>query len=115
MSHILIYHNGECSKSRGVTELLQEKGIEFDLRYYLVDPLTAEELQALVALLGVRAKDMVRTNEPFFIEQFADVDLDEEGFIELLVTYPELMQRPVVVKGDKAIIARPPEKVWEIL
>ncbi len=115
MAGLLVYHNGECSKSRGATEILQEKGIAFDTRYYLVDPLSAEELTALVKLLGVPAKELMRTTDAFFEEQFSDVEFDDEGWIELLVTYPELMQRPVVVNGDRAIIARPPEKVLEIL
>ncbi len=115
MSGILIYHNGECSKSKGATEILKEKGIAFDTRYYLLEPLSAEELTDLVQLLKVPAKELVRTTDPIFEDQFSDVEFDEEGWIELLVTYPELMQRPVVVNVDRAIIARPPEKVLEIL
>ena len=115
MSELIIYHNGQCSKSRGALELLQEKGIPHTVRWYLAEPLTEEEIGGLLKQLGMKASDLVRRNEPYFLEHLQEKDFSEDEWIEILTTHPELIERPIVVKGDKALIARPAERVMEVL
>jgi len=112
---ITIYHNGHCSKSQGALELLQKEGIPHTVRWYLADLLTTEELEALLDKLGMSASELVRRNEPYYMEQLADKDFSEAEWLEILTTHPELIERPIVVKGDKALIARPAERLHEIL
>ena len=82
---------------------------------YLKTPPTKEELRALLVLLGMKAEGLVRKGEDIFKAQFAGRSLSEEGWLEALVTHPILMERPIVVLGDRAVVARPPEKVLELL
>ena len=110
-----IYHNPRCSKSRDSYNLLVEKGLEFETVEYLKDPLTREELKALLAKLNIPAKDLVRKGEEIFKENFKGRELSEEEWIEAMVEYPKLIERPIVVKGNKAVIGRPIEKVIELL
>lgn len=115
MSDAIIYHNGECSKCKGALELLIERGIPHNVRWYLADPLSREELQSLLRKLNLRPQDLLRTSEPLYAELFQDNKLSDDEALDVLVNHPSLMQRPVLEKGDKAIIARPPERIFEIL
>jgi len=112
---IIIYHNGRCSKSRGALEILQEQGIEHEVRYYLLEPLSVKELKALLKKLGIKAEALVRKSEELYKQEYAGRQLTNAQWIKVLAENPELIERPVVEKGDKAVIARPPEKVLEIL
>lgn len=112
---ITIYHNGQCSKSRGALELLQEEGIPHHVRWYLAEPLSTEELEALLKKLGMPASALVRNNEEYFLDNLAGKDFSEEEWLEILITHPELIERPIVVNGDKAVIARPAERIHEVL
>lgn len=115
MSRLLLYHNGECSKSKGALELLQDAGADFDVRWYLTEPLNAEELTALLQRLGMSVCDLVRKNEPVYKERFEGRELSEPQWIEAIVEFPALMERPLLQRGDKAIICRPPERIKEFL
>jgi len=115
MNDITIYHNGRCSKSRGALEILQEKGVPFEVRWYLTDPLSQKELKALLKKLGMKASELVRKTETLYKEQYKDQQLSEQEWIKILVENPVLIERPIVEKGDKAIVARPPEKVLSFL
>lgn len=110
-----IYHNGECSKCRGALEILIEKGIAFEPRFYLAEPLNKEELKALLEKLDMQAKDIVRTGEPLYAERYEGKTLTEDEWLEAIVNNPILLQRPIIEKGNKAIIARPPERVFEMI
>jgi arsenate reductase len=110
-----IYHNPRCSKSRDSYNLLVEKDLQFETIEYLKDPLSKEELKALLAKLNIPAKDLVRKGEEIFKEKFKGKELSEEEWIEAMVEYPKLIERPIVVKGNKAVIGRPIEKVIELL
>lgn len=112
---ITIYHNGECSKCRGALEIIQEKAIPHQVRWYLAEPLGKDELVALLGKLGLPPSGLVRKSEPLYTEQYEGKSLTEDEWLDVLATHPILMQRPVVEKGDRAIIARPPERVFEIL
>ena len=115
MEGIIIYHNGVCSKCKGALELLQEKGVPHSIRYYLHEPLSREEIVGLLKKLGISVSELIRKGEALYIEKYGDRQLSEEECIDALLENPELMQRPIVEKGDKAIVARPPEKVLEMI
>ena len=111
---ITIYHNGECSKSRGALEILQEKNIPHEVRWYLAEPLSKDELQALLAKLHMQPSQLVRTSEPLYKEQYAGREITEEQWLGILVQHPILIERPIVEVDDKAVIARPPGRLQEL-
>lgn len=115
MSSILIYHNGVCSKCKGALEILQEKNIPHKVRFYVVEPFSKEELKGVLSMLQINAFDLVRTKELLFIEKFEGKQFTEEEWIDFLIENPSLIERPIVIKGNKAIIARPPQKLFELL
>ena len=112
---ITIYHNGTCSKCRGALEILQEKGIPHNVRWYLAEPLSADELRGLLKKLNIPASQLARKGEPYFIEHLEGKELSEDEWVNELIAHPEILQRPIVVNGGKAIIARPPERIFEVL
>lgn len=112
---ITIYHNTRCSKSREACSILQDKGVEFETIEYLKTPPTQKEIKGLLKMLGMKAQDIVRKGEPLYKEKFADKKLSESEWIKALTENPILIERPIIVKGNKAIIGRPPEKVVELL
>lgn len=117
MSEIKILHNPRCSKSRETLKLLEENGITADVVEYLKQPLTEAELKALFAKLGLSdVKQMMRVKE----SEYKEAGLNAEGVTDqqrfaAMVQYPKLLERPVVINGDKARIGRPPESVLDIL
>ena len=110
-----IYHNARCSKSRSACALVAEGGHAAEVVNYLETPPTREELKDLLRMLGMAAGDLVRKGEPVFQEQYAGRTLTEEDWLEALMAHPILMERPIVVRGGRALIARPPERVLELL
>lgn len=108
-------HNPGCSKSRAALELVREAGLELPVREYLQDPLTLEELRRIVQLLGVRPIAIARRGEPQFETLgLSDATPDEE-VLRALAEHPVLVERPIVVRGDRAVVGRPPERVRELL
>ena len=112
---ITIYHNGCCGKSRGALEILQEQKIPHTVRWYLTEPLSKIELKALLKKLGMQPSELVRKNEELYKEQYKGKNISEQQWLTILAENPVLIERPIVEKGDKAIVARPPEKVFELL
>ncbi|WP_010322803.1 arsenate reductase (glutaredoxin) [Marinobacterium stanieri] len=113
---ITIYHNPRCSKSRETLKLLQEKGIEPNVREYLKDVPSAEELQTVLKALGISARELLRTKEAEYKEAgLNDTSLDDAAIIDAMTHFPKLIERPIVINGDQARIGRPPESVLEIL
>ena len=114
---VTVFHNPGCSKSRGALELLDQRSIDHTVVEYLVTPPSRATLEAIIAKLVDPVSDLVRTTDPRFIELGLDPDASTspEAVIELLLIHPELMQRPVVVRGDRAVIARPSDRVTEVL
>ena len=110
-----IYHNPRCRKSRETLEIIRSRGVEPLVVKYLEEPLTEAELKSLVKKLGIEAEILIRKGEKEFKENFGGHKLSESEAIKAMVNYPKLMERPVVVKGEKAIIGRPPENVIELL
>ncbi len=113
---LTLYHNPRCSKSRATKALLDERGLSYDTVLYLEHPPTTDELERLIAMLGLPgARALMRTGEPAYKELgLADVE-DEEALIVAMSEHPKLIQRPIVVKDGRAAIGRPPEAVLDIL
>ena len=114
MATLRIYHNARCSKSRGACELVAEAGAEAEIINYLETPPTRAELEDLLRKLGMRASELLRKDEPVYKEHYADRDLSEAEALDAMLAHPILMERPIVVKGDRAVVARPPERVKEL-
>lgn len=112
----VIYHNPRCSKSRQALSLLEEAGVNAQVVKYLETPPLAEELDELLTKLGLEPLDVMRTKDDLFKELgLVGRSLTREEGIRLLAEHPALLERPIVVKGDKAVVARPPERVSELL
>ncbi|AMX02159.1 arsenate reductase (glutaredoxin) [Microbulbifer thermotolerans] len=111
-----IYHNPRCSKSRQTLQLLQDNGIEPEVVLYLETPPSKEALTNLLSMLGISARDLLRTGEDAYKAlQLKDTSLSDEQLLDAMVAHPKLIQRPIVVKGDRAVLGRPPENVLELL
>ncbi len=110
-----IYHNTRCSKSRDSYNLLTEKGIDFETIEYLKTPLNKKEIKALLVKLNMPAKDLIRKGEADYKENFKGRELSETQWINAMAQFPKLIERPIIVKGNKAVIGRPIEKVIELL
>ena len=110
-----IYHNARCSKSRSACALVAEASQEAEIVDYLETPPTRAELEDLLRKLGMKSSELIRRGEAVFEEHYAGRELSEEEAFEALLAHPILMERPIVVRGDRAIIARPPERVRELL
>lgn len=116
MSEWTIYHNPRCKKSREALQIIEEKGVEAEVVKYLEHPLSEPELKALREKLNINsAEEMLRKQEKVFKEHFKGKKLSENDVFKAIADYPKLMERPVVVKGNRAVIGRPPEKVKELL
>ncbi len=116
MSEVIIYHNPRCSKSRQTLALLEEQGIKPDVRKYLEDAPSAEELRLVLTQLGIPARSLLRNKETEFKENgLDDLTLSDDQIIDIMTQVPKLIERPIVIKGDNARIGRPPESVLEIL
>jgi arsenate reductase len=116
MNNVVIYHNPRCSKSRQTLALLQERGIEPELVLYLETPPAPAELRRLLKRLNMTARDLLRKGEAEFRElNLADNALSENQLIDAMSSHPRLIERPIVVMGDKAVIGRPPENVLGLL
>jgi arsenate reductase len=111
---IRIYHNPRCSKSRATLALLEERGIEPEIVRYLDDPPGADELRELLTLLGRSPRELARRGEEAW-RSLELADADEETIFQAMVNHPKLIERPIVVNGDRAALGRPPETVLEIL
>ncbi|WP_153556294.1 arsenate reductase (glutaredoxin) [Roseimaritima sediminicola] len=111
-----IYHNPRCTKSRQTLALLEEHGIDADVVRYLDQPPSEAELTEIIRLLGIEPKQLVRTKEKLFAELgLKGAELSEAQWIKTLADHPKLIERPIVVHGNRAAIGRPPENVLEIL
>ncbi len=111
-----IYHNPRCSKSRQTLALLQENNIEPEIVLYLEDTLSAATISDLLKKLGIGARKLLRKSEDAYKEnELADVDLNDQQLIDYMVAFPKLIERPIVVKGDRAVLGRPPENVLELI
>lgn len=110
-----IYHNPRCRKSRETLQIINEKNIEVEIIEYLKDSPTKTELVDLIETLGIKAEDLIRKNESIFKENYKGKDLSESDWIQAMLDHPKLMERPIVVQGNQAIIGRPPTNVLDLI
>lgn len=116
MTDTALFHNPRCSKSRAALALLQERGVSPRIIRYLEVPPGADALRILLRQLGLPARGLLRSGEAEYAELgLADPALDDERLIAAMAAHPALIERPVFVHGDRAVIGRPPERVLELL
>lgn len=109
-----IYHNPRCSKSRQTLQLIQNAGVKPEIIEYLNDIPSKEELKSVINILGMKPYDLLRRGESDFKENYKGKVLSDSQWIDAMIKYPKLIERPIVVKGKKAVIGRPPENVKEL-
>ena len=110
-----IYHNPRCSKSRCALNWLEEKSFDFEVVDYMKYPLSSVEIKLILNQLNMSAKDLLRKNETEYKEFIQGKELKEDEIIDLMVKFPKLIERPVVLWGGKAVVARPLEKLIELV
>jgi arsenate reductase len=116
LKSVTIYHNPRCTKSRQTLALLEQHGIQPKIIEYLVTPPTETELKRLLKLLGISPRELLRTKEEEYKQARLDKpDVSDAEIIRAMVKYPRLMERPIVVAGNKAALGRPPENVLKII
>ena len=115
MQTVTLYHNPRCSKSREALALLRERGVEPLIVEYLKTPPDAATLRGLLAMLHMDAKALLRTGEAVYKVEYRDRELDADGWIAAMVAHPVLIERPIAVMGDHAVVGRPPERVLDLL
>lgn len=113
---IEIYHNPRCSKSRQTLALIRERGVEPEIREYLKTPPDKKTLEGILDMLGLEPRDLMRKKEPEYKELGLDnPDLTRSALIQSMIDHPRLIERPIVISGDRAALGRPPESVLDIL
>lgn len=112
---IKIYHNNRCSKSRCGLEILENSGKEFEVVKYLENIPTENELKEIINLLNITPIQLVRKNEKIWKEEFKGKELSDTDIIQAMITNPKLIERPIVINDNKAVIGRPPENILEII
>ncbi len=115
MSDITIYHNPRCSKSRATLALLEDNGVSPEIVLYLDKPLVASEINALLAKLEMTAAQLVRRGEADFKEAGLSRQSHDDEIVVAMAKRPKLIERPIVVAGEKAVLGRPPENVLELI
>ncbi|MDG1580218.1 arsenate reductase (glutaredoxin) [Pseudomonas sp. GOM6] len=116
MTDLTLYHNPRCSKSRGALELLEARGLTPTVVRYLDTPPSADELHTLLGKLGIPARQLLRSGEDEYKALgLADSSLSDEQLIAAMASHPKLIERPILIAGERAVIGRPPEKVLELL
>ncbi|GAA5027913.1 arsenate reductase (glutaredoxin) [Marivirga lumbricoides] len=110
-----ILHNPRCAKSREALKILVDKEVNVDIVEYLKNVPTKAEMKEIIAKLGIKAEDLIRKNEAVYKENYKGKELSESEWVDAMISEPKLIERPIVIEGDKAIIGRPPEKVLSLL
>lgn len=112
---IEIYHNNRCRKSREGLELLEKSGKEFKIVKYLEETPSKVELKKIIVMLGIKPIDLVRKTEVIWKSDFKGKDLNDEAIIIAMVNNPKLIERPIVINENKAVIGRPPSQILDII
>lgn len=115
MDKIKVFHNPSCSTSNKAVAILKELEVDFEPILYLEKAPSRTKIKSVLKKLGIPAEQLIRKKEPLFQENFADAEFSEEEWIDILAKFPKLIERPIVIKGRKAIIARPLEKINELI
>ena len=116
MTKALLFHNPRCSKSRQALNLLEQEKESFDVFIYLEEKLEKDFLKEIIQKLAINPRDLLRTGESAYKENnLKDSNISDEEIINLMIEYPKLIERPIYVKGSKAIVGRPPENILKII
>lgn len=116
MSNLKIYHNPRCSKSRKTLEIIEQKGFKPEVIKYLDTPPTAEEIKTVLGLLNMQPRDLMRKGESQYKENnLSSPGLTKDELIKYMLDFPKIIERPIVLNNNKAVIGRPPESVLDIL
>lgn len=110
-----ILHNPRCRKSREGLKILEESGQEYSIVEYLKKPLTKEELTDILVKLDMSAIDLVRKNEKEWKENFKGREMNEDEIVAAMVSHPKLIERPIVISGERAVVGRPPENIHQLI
>ena len=110
-----ILHNSRCGKSREAMKVLEDSGKEFEVREYLKEPLTKQELQAILSKLKLKPIELIRTNEDEWKTNFKGKDLSDDEVLDAMIQFPKLIQRPVVFDDKSGVVGRPKELVEEFI
>ena len=112
--NLTIYHNPRCRKSRETLQIIMEKGIQPTIVEYLKNTPSKEELQNVIDKLGLKPESLVRKGEKVFKDNFKGKNFNDQEWLEILAKHPVLIERPIVIKDETALIGRPPESVLEL-
>lgn len=112
---ITIYHNPRCKKSREGLQILEEANVKFEIVKYLNEVPSTNEIESILEKLNKTPIELVRTNEKIWKENFKGKDLSDQDIIEAMHSFPKLIERPIVINNQKAVIGRPPEKIKSII
>jgi arsenate reductase len=112
---IKIYHNPRCTKSRQGLEVLEKSGEQFEVIKYLENIPTKDELRKVLGYLNISAENLVRKNEAIWKENYRGKNLSEEEILDAMIQYPKLIERPIVLRDNRAVIGRPTEKIYDLL
>ena len=116
MTELTIYHNPRCSKSRQTLELIINRNLNPKIVLYLEEKLSQQELKSIISKLGISPRDLLRKGEVEYKENNLDnINLSNDKIIDLMICFPKLVERPIVVKDNQAIIGRPPENVLKLI
>lgn len=116
MSQVTIYHNPRCSKSRQTLQILEDNGVSPEIILYLEIPLNASAITEVLSKLGINARDLLRKGEDAYKENnLSDDSLTEQQLIAAMAEFPKLIERPIVIKGGRAVLGRPPENVLALI
>jgi arsenate reductase len=110
-----IYHNPRCSKSRQTLQLIKDAGADVEIVEYLNEIPTKEELQLILMKLNLKPIDIIRKGEAIYKEKFKNSNFNNDEWIQIMIENPKLIERPIVIKGNKAVLGRPPENVLDLL
>ena len=110
-----IYHNPRCTKSRETLRIISDAGIEPEIVEYLQNPPSREELNSILSMLKMKPEEILRKNEAVYKEKYKGKNLTDDEWIEIMIENPKLIERPIVVKGDQAVLGRPPENVKRLI
>ena len=116
MARVTIYQKPTCTTCRKVMKMIQDSGMDFDAINYYIEPIPKSKLRELLKKMGMKPRELLRSKEPIYRKlRLAERNLSDDQIIDLMVKYLYLIQRPIIEKGEKAILARPPERLREIL
>ena len=115
MANLILYHNPRCSKSRQTLEIIKKSQQEFEIVEYLKDLLSISELEIIIEKLGITPVELVRKNELIWKENYKGKNLSDKEIVQAMIENPKIMERPIVVNGEKAVLGRPPKNVLKII